>query len=36
MTRGTRLPRDDLNRFIFLLGSSDGEPLFDSERSRDA
>ena len=29
---GTRQLRDDLARFIFLLGGSDGEPLFDSER----
>ena len=29
---GTRQLRDDLARFIFLLGGSDGEPLFDPER----
>jgi hypothetical protein len=29
---GTRQLRDDLARFIFLLGGSDGEPLFGPER----
>jgi hypothetical protein len=29
---GTRQLREDLARFIFLLGGSDGEPLFDAER----
>jgi hypothetical protein len=29
---GTRQLRDDLARFIFLLGGSDGEPLFDPQR----
>jgi hypothetical protein len=28
---GTRQLSDDMDRFIFLLGGSDGEPLFDSE-----
>ena len=28
---GTRQLRDDLARFIFLLGGSDSEPLFDPE-----
>ena len=29
---GTGQLRDDLAHFIFLLGGSDGEPLFDPER----
>jgi hypothetical protein len=29
---GTRQLRDDLARFIFPLGGSDGEPLFGPER----
>ncbi len=29
---GTPHLRDDLARFIFLLGGSDGEPLFDPEQ----
>lgn len=29
---GTRQLRDDLARFIFLLGGSDGEPLFGPPR----
>ncbi len=29
---GTRQLRDDLARFIFLLGGNDGEPLFGPER----
>jgi hypothetical protein len=29
---GTRQLHDDLARFIFLLGGSDGEPLFGPER----
>jgi hypothetical protein len=29
---GTQQLRDDLARFIFLLGGSDDEPLFDPER----
>jgi hypothetical protein len=29
---GTGQLRGDLNRFIFLLGGSDGEPLFGPER----
>jgi hypothetical protein len=28
----TRQLREDLARFIFLLGGSDGEPLFDTQR----
>ena len=30
----TQQLRDDLARFIFLLGGSDGEPLFDPERQQ--
>lgn len=29
---GTRQLREDLARFIFLLGGNDGEPLFDPEQ----
>ena len=29
---GTQQLHDDLARFIFLLGGSNGEPLFDLER----